>query len=71
MVGKAGGCVIFQGTPFEGDYARFHPALSFNDRYGGRWETLWTSQAFTDTLGWSWEQGEDQWVIDGKRSMSD
>ena len=30
----------------------------------------WTSQTFADTVGWSLEQGEDQWGIDGERSMS-
>lgn len=33
-------------------------------------QLVWTSQVLTDTVGWSLQQGEDQWVIDGTRRMS-
>ncbi|HEX6951113.1 MAG TPA: hypothetical protein VF127_16045 [Nitrospira sp.] len=34
-------CTVFQGTPFEGEYARFRPALVFTDRCGGTREALY------------------------------
>ena len=34
-------CAVFQGTPFEGEYARFRPALVFTDRCGGTREALY------------------------------
>ena len=68
------------------DYANFPEYVSiisqnnnWNEVFRSRFGRLhfvqeslyWTSQAFTDTLGWALEQGEDQWAIDGNRSMSD
>jgi hypothetical protein len=35
------GCAVFQGTPFDGDYARFRPAIAFTDRCGGKREALY------------------------------
>jgi hypothetical protein len=39
--GQSDGCIIFQGTPFEGDYERFRPPVQFQDRCDGKRETLY------------------------------